>query len=65
MRCRGRCSPRRRRAPSCAQRCWTTAAADDLRSVSVIVLGGAGPDFCAGYDMKSAYARYAAEGDRR
>jgi hypothetical protein len=35
--------------------------ADDLRSVSVIVLGGAGPDFCAGYDMKSAYARYAAE----
>jgi enoyl-CoA hydratase len=37
--------------------------ADDLRSVSVIVLGGAGPDFCAGYDMKSAYARYAAEGD--
>jgi enoyl-CoA hydratase/carnithine racemase len=29
--------------------------ADDLRSVSVIVLGGAGPDFCAGYDMKSAY----------
>ena len=38
--------------------------ADDLRSVSVIVLGGAGPDFCAGYDMKSAYARYAAEGER-
>ncbi|MBB3182111.1 crotonase/enoyl-CoA hydratase family protein [Variovorax sp. Sphag1AA] len=37
--------------------------ADDLRSVSVIVLEGAGPDFCAGYDMKSAYARYAAEGD--
>ncbi len=35
--------------------------ADDLRSVSVIVLEGAGPDFCAGYDMKSAYARYAAE----
>ena len=37
--------------------------ADDLRAVSVIVLEGAGPDFCAGYDMKSAYARYAAEGD--
>ncbi|WP_076999816.1 crotonase/enoyl-CoA hydratase family protein [Variovorax sp. KK3] len=37
--------------------------ADDLRAVSVIVLDGAGPDFCAGYDMKSAYARYAAEGD--
>ncbi|MDR6535063.1 crotonase/enoyl-CoA hydratase family protein [Variovorax soli] len=37
--------------------------ADDLRSVSVIVLEGAGPDFCAGYDMKSAYARYASEGD--
>ncbi|MBO9650524.1 MAG: crotonase/enoyl-CoA hydratase family protein [Variovorax sp.] len=37
--------------------------ADDLRSVSVIVLEGAGPDFCAGYDMKSAYARYAAEGE--
>lgn len=37
--------------------------ADDLRSASVIVLEGAGPDFCAGYDMKSAYARYAAEGD--
>lgn len=37
--------------------------ADDLTSVSVIVLEGAGSDFCAGYDMKSAYARYAAEGD--
>lgn len=37
--------------------------ADDLKAVSVIVLEGAGPDFCAGYDMKSAYARYAAEGD--
>ncbi|OUL99619.1 crotonase/enoyl-CoA hydratase family protein [Variovorax sp. JS1663] len=37
--------------------------ADDLRAVSVIVLEGAGPDFCAGYDMKSAYARYAAEGE--
>ncbi len=35
--------------------------ADDLTSVSVIVLEGAGPDFCAGYDMKSAYARYASE----
>jgi enoyl-CoA hydratase len=36
--------------------------ADDLTAVAVIVLEGAGPDFCAGYDMKSAYARYAAEG---
>jgi enoyl-CoA hydratase len=36
--------------------------ADDLRDVSAIVLRGAGPDFCAGYDMQSAYARYAAEG---
>lgn len=35
--------------------------ADDLTAVAVIVLAGAGPDFCAGYDMKSAYARYAAE----
>jgi enoyl-CoA hydratase len=35
--------------------------ADDLRAVNVIVLEGEGPDFCAGYDMKSAYARYAAE----
>lgn len=35
--------------------------ADDLRSVSVIVLEGSGPDFCAGYDMHSAYARYATE----
>lgn len=35
--------------------------ADDLRDVSVIVLEGNGPDFCAGYDMQSAYARYAAE----
>jgi len=36
--------------------------ADDLKSVGVVVLEGAGTDFCAGYDMKSAYARYAAEG---
>jgi enoyl-CoA hydratase len=35
--------------------------ADDLNAVSVIVLEGAGPDFCAGYDMKSAYARYESE----
>ena len=35
--------------------------ADDLREVSAIVLRGAGPDFCAGYDMQSAYARYAEE----
>jgi enoyl-CoA hydratase len=37
--------------------------ADDLTRVSVVVLEGAGSDFCAGYDMKSAYARYAAEGE--
>ncbi|MEY4654349.1 MAG: hypothetical protein RI884_2930 [Pseudomonadota bacterium] len=35
--------------------------ADDLTSVSCIILDGAGRDFCAGYDMKSAYARYASE----
>jgi enoyl-CoA hydratase len=35
--------------------------ADDLTSVSVVVVEGAGKDFCAGYDMKSAYARYAEE----
>ena len=35
--------------------------ADDLNAVNVIVLEGAGPSFCAGYDMKSAYARYASE----
>ncbi|GAA5232332.1 crotonase/enoyl-CoA hydratase family protein [Verticiella sediminum] len=35
--------------------------ADDLREVAVIVLEGAGKDFCAGYDMQAAYARYAKE----
>lgn len=35
--------------------------ADDLRAVSVVVVEGAGKDFCAGYDMKASYARYAAE----
>lgn len=35
--------------------------ADDLKSVSVVVVEGAGKDFCAGYDMKTAYANYAAE----
>lgn len=35
--------------------------ADDLKAVNVIVIEGAGPSFCAGYDMKSAYARYASE----
>jgi enoyl-CoA hydratase len=35
--------------------------ADDLTSVSVIVIDGEGPDFCAGYDMKSSYARYTTE----
>ena len=35
--------------------------ADDLNDVHVIVVEGAGKDFCAGYDMKSAYARYQEE----
>ncbi|WP_454643784.1 crotonase/enoyl-CoA hydratase family protein [Bradyrhizobium liaoningense] len=35
--------------------------ADDLRSVSVVVVEGAGTDFCAGYDMKASYSRYAEE----
>ncbi|ABF12364.1 crotonase/enoyl-CoA hydratase family protein [Cupriavidus metallidurans] len=35
--------------------------ADDLRAVSAIVVAGNGKDFCAGYDMKGAYARYASE----
>jgi enoyl-CoA hydratase len=37
--------------------------ADDLRAVSVVVVEGAGTDFCAGYDMKASYARYASEAD--
>lgn len=36
--------------------------ADDLREVSVIMVEGAGKDFCAGYDMQASYARYAEEG---
>lgn len=36
--------------------------ADDLKSVAVVVVEGAGKDFCAGYDMKASYARYAQEG---
>jgi enoyl-CoA hydratase len=39
--------------------------ADDLRSVSVIVVEGEGKDFCAGYDMKASYARYANEADNQ
>jgi len=35
--------------------------ADDLRAVSVVVVEGSGKDFCAGYDMKASYARYADE----
>ena len=30
--------------------------ADDLREVSVIVLQGAGKDFCAGFDLAGVYA---------
>lgn len=35
--------------------------ADDLLSVNVIVLKGAGKDFCAGYDLAGAYAGRAAD----
>lgn len=35
--------------------------ADDLTTVSCIVLQGEGKDFCAGYDMKASYARYESE----
>ncbi|HSV52931.1 MAG TPA: crotonase/enoyl-CoA hydratase family protein [Burkholderiaceae bacterium] len=35
--------------------------ADDLLEVNVIVLQGAGRDFCAGYDLASVYAGRAAE----
>lgn len=35
--------------------------ADDLVSVNVIVLKGAGKDFCSGYDLAGAYAGRAAE----
>ena len=35
--------------------------ADDLLSVNVIVLKGAGQDFCSGYDLAGAYAGRAAE----
>ncbi|HTH28607.1 MAG TPA: enoyl-CoA hydratase-related protein, partial [Sphingobium sp.] len=35
--------------------------ADDLLSVNVIVLKGAGKDFCSGYDLAGAYAGRAAE----
>lgn len=33
--------------------------ADDLNAVHVIVLEGAGKDFCSGYDLQSSYDRYA------
>jgi len=32
--------------------------ADDLNTVNVIILEGAGKDFCAGYDLKGAYAGF-------
>ncbi|PRX96903.1 enoyl-CoA hydratase [Paraburkholderia sp. BL6669N2] len=35
--------------------------ADDLKSVNVIVLSGAGKDFCAGYDLVTTYSDRAAE----
>ena len=35
--------------------------ADDLKSVNVIVLRGAGKDFCAGYDLVTTYSDRAAE----
>ena len=35
--------------------------ADDLKSVNVIVLRGAGKDFCAGYDLVTTYAERAAD----
>ncbi|RKE39144.1 enoyl-CoA hydratase [Paraburkholderia sp. BL23I1N1] len=35
--------------------------ADDLKSVNVIVLCGAGKDFCAGYDLVTTYSDRAAE----
>lgn len=35
--------------------------ADDLQEVNVIVLEGAGPDFCAGYDLTGVYSQRDAE----
>jgi len=37
--------------------------ADDRADVNVIVLQGAGKDFCAGYDLAGAYAGYSADQD--
>jgi enoyl-CoA hydratase len=39
----------------------TLLEADDLLSVNVIVIKGAGKDFCSGYDLAGAYAGRAAE----
>jgi enoyl-CoA hydratase len=39
----------------------TLLEADDLKSVNVIVLCGAGKDFCAGYDLVTTYSDRAAE----
>jgi enoyl-CoA hydratase/carnithine racemase len=38
--------------------------ADDLRNVSVIVLQGAGKDFCAGFDLTGVYAGRAEDAQR-
>jgi enoyl-CoA hydratase len=35
--------------------------ADDLQAVNVVILEGAGTDFCAGYDLNGVYAQRAAE----
>jgi enoyl-CoA hydratase len=41
--------------------CLAFMEADDLTSVNVIIVKGAGKDFCSGYDLAGAYAGRAAE----